>query len=213
MAIGTGVAFGVIAVLVRTECSPLLELDSDITRSAVDLARDHEAYRDAMKTATWLLHSQLVLLYAALVAIGLAVARRPVAAVWLGAVVGVGTAINPGLKALFDRERPVVPDPVETFHGLSFPSGHAASAGLICAALAVVFWPRPGPVGHAALVTGVVVIPLLSGWTRLTLGGHFLSDVVAGVLWAVAWVAAWQPALPALERRVAARNVHAPPSG
>ncbi|GAA0608677.1 phosphatase PAP2 family protein [Sporichthya brevicatena] len=203
VALGTGVCFAVIAVLVRTEFSPLLDLDRDVTRSAVDLARDHETYRDAMKTATWLLHSQLVLLYAAVVALGLADARRPAAAVWLAAVVGVGTVVNPVLKVLFDRERPVVPEPVDTFSGLSFPSGHAASAGLICAALAVLLWPRPGRVGHVALVTGVAVIPLLSGWTRLTLGAHFLSDVVAGVLWSVAWVAAWQPALPALERRLA----------
>lgn len=208
VAIGTGLAFAGMAMLVGAEWSPLIDLDAEVTRSAVDLARDHEAYRDGMKTATWLLNSQLVLLYAGLVALGFAVARRLVAAVWLAAVVGVGTALNPGLKALFDRERPVVADPVETFDGLSFPSGHAASAGLICAALAVVLWPRPGRAGHVALIVAVIAIPLLSGWTRLTLGGHFLSDVIAGMLWTVAWVAAWQPALPALERRLGARNVH-----
>lgn len=205
MAVGTGLAFVVLALLVAAEWSPLMDLDQDAVGPATDLARDHGAYRDAMKTATWLLHSEVVLLYGGLVAIGLAVARRFAAAIWLALVVGLGTGLNPLLKQAFDRERPTVADPVDTFNGLSFPSGHAASAALISAALAVVFWTGLGRAGRSTVVVAVICVPLLSGWTRTTLGAHYLSDVVGGTLWAVAWVAAWQPALPALERVLSAR--------
>ena len=193
-------AFGVLALLVLTGWSPLRELDADVVVGAVDISRDHGTYRDVMKTATWLLHSQLVLAYGAVLALGLVVARRPGAAIWLAAVVGLGTGLNPLLKLLFDRERPTVPDPVETFRGLSFPSGHAASAALICAALFAVFWAGSGRFARPTLVFVVLVVPVLSGWTRITLGGHYPSDVVGGTLWAVAWVAAAQPLLPRLER-------------
>jgi membrane-associated phospholipid phosphatase len=50
-----------------------------------------------------------------------------------------------------------------------------------------------------------IAVPLLSGWTRMTLGGHYLSDVVGGFLLGVAWVAAWQPGLPMLERTISPR--------
>lgn len=201
----TSAAFVVLAVLVGVEWSPLMDVDADAVGGAADISRDHSTYRDVMKSATWLLHSQLVLLYGAVLALGLVVARRPGAGIWLAVVVGVGTALNPVLKKVFDRERPTVAEPVETFRGLSFPSGHAASAGLICAAVAVVFWAASGRAGRPLLVMAVIGIPLLSGWTRVTLGGHYPSDVVAGTLWTVAWVAAWQPALPRLERAFSAR--------
>lgn len=200
VAASTGFAFLVLALLVVARWSPLMEVDRDLVGQATDLARDHDTYRDLMKSATWLLNSPLMAAYAGLIALGLA-PRRPGAAVWLAAVVGVGVLINPLLKQIFDRDRPTVVDPVETFSGLSFPSGHAASAGLLCAGAAVVFWVGLGRTGRLILVLVVIAVPLLSAWTRMTMGGHYFSDVVGGPLWAVAWVAAWQPALPVLERK------------
>jgi len=200
VAAGTGGAFILLALLVVTTWSPLMDLDSDAVGPAVDLARDHNTYRAAMKVATWLLNSELVLAYVGVVALVLAAARRPGAAVWLAAVVGVGTAVNPLVKQVVGRQRPVVADPVENFHGLSFPSGHADSAALLCAGLAVVLWSGLGRRGRIVLVGAVVAVPVLSSWTRMTLGGHYLSDVVGGVLLGVTWVAAAQPALPLLER-------------
>lgn len=205
VAASTGLIFLLLALLVVAEWSPLMKLDSDVLGPATDLARDHDTYRDVMKAATWLLNSLPVVIYAGLIALGLGAAHRPGAAIWLVAVVGVGTVVNALLKQVFDRERPTVPAPVETFDGLSFPSGHAASAALISAAFAVVFWPSLGRAGRTVAAVPVIALPLLSSWTRLTLGGHYLSDVVGGMLWAVAWVAAWQPMLAALERRLSAR--------
>ena len=210
VAAATGLAFALLAVLVTAEWSPLMDLDSDAVAPAVDLARDHDRYRDVMKTATWLLHSEVVLIYAAVAAISLAICRRGPAAIWLALVVGVGTEVNQLLKQIVGRHRPTVAAPVETFSGLSFPSGHACSAALLCAALAVVLWPDLGRTGRRVLVVLGVAVPVLSSWTRMTLGGHYLSDVVGGVLLGVAWVAVWQPALPAVDRALSARASRRP---
>ncbi len=195
-----GLAFALLALLVVLEWAPLMEFDSAVVDSAVDLSREHDTYRDVMKTATWLLNSGPVLIYAAAVAIGLTLAKRSGAALWLTGVVGVGLPLNPLLKQIFQRERPRVPDPVETFSGLSFPSGHAAGAALLSAALALVFWARCQRNGRIALIGTVVALSLLCGWTRMTLGGHYPSDVLGGTLWALAWVAAWHSRLPWMER-------------
>lgn len=204
IAASTGVAFAVLAALVATEWSPLLELDHDLVGPANDLAREHDTYRHLMTGATWALNSQVILGYVALAAIALIGAGRRAAALWLAIVVGTGTVLNPVLKAVFGRDRPTVPDPIDTFNGLSFPSGHANSAALICAAVVTLFWWSWSPVKRRIAVVLVVVVPLLSGWTRLTLGGHYLSDVLGGFLFGVAWVALWQPALAGLERRSSA---------
>ncbi|HUR73809.1 MAG TPA: phosphatase PAP2 family protein [Sporichthya sp.] len=207
IAAGTGLAFLVLAVLVLVQWSPLMDLDSDVTGRATDLARDHDGYRHVMRAATTVLHSDLILAYALVIAIVLALKGRRATAIWLALVVGLGTPLNVLLKQGFGRARPTVVEPVYTFSGLSFPSGHAASAALIASALAVVFWPGLGRTGRTVLVIAVIAVPLFSAWTRVTLGAHYLSDVVGGILWSVAWVAAWQPALPALERRSSERAV------
>lgn len=206
-AIGLGLIFALLALLVVTEWSPLMDADADAVRTGTDIAREHDTYRDAMKIATFLLNSGPMLAYASLIAAVIAVSgRRPGAAIWLTLVVGVGTVLNPVLKQVFGRERPGVTVPVESFDGLSFPSGHAASAALLSAALAVVFWRRPERLAHAAFVVAVIAMPLFTGWTRITLGGHYPSDVIGGMVWAVAWVLAWQPALPRLEAYVSGRR-------
>lgn len=207
VAIGLGLAFALLAFLVVTEWSPLMAADADAVVAGTDFARDHDTYRRVMKTATFLLNSGPIVAYTCLIAIAVAASGRPGPAIWLTVVVGVGTVLNPVLKQIFDRERPGVEVPVESFDGLSFPSGHAASAALMSTALALVLLPRPSRLERVAIVAAIVAIPLLSGWTRITLGGHYPSDVVAGMLWAVAWVAAWRPALPRVERALSGRTL------
>lgn len=201
VALGAGTAFVVLALLIATEFSPLMDLDQDVVGPANGLAREHPTYRHVMTGVTWALNSSVVLGYVALVAIALIAARRRPAALWLTAVVGSGTVLNPLLKVIVDRDRPTVAEPIDTFNGLSFPSGHANSAALFCAAVLVVFWSSWGRLGRRIAVVLALAVALLCGWTRLTLGAHYLSDVVGGFLFGLAWVALWVPALPGLQRR------------
>src|SRR4029077_4637641 len=83
----------------------------------------------------------------------------------------------------------VLPDPVSTAPGLSFPSGHALGASIGCCLLLLItlrFLPRGArvvAVVAAALIVGLVAL------ARVVLGVHFVSDVLAGIALGIAWVA------------------------
>lgn len=95
-----------------------------------------------------------------------------------------------GLKLGFERERPFFSDPLATESTYSFPSGHSSvslavygTIGFIAARHARTRRRQIGVlVAAAALV-------LLIGFSRLYLGVHYLSDVIAGYAVGLAWVA------------------------
>jgi len=103
------------------------------------------------------------------------------------AIVGVGVSLlNNGLKLLVHRERPVV---MQLTHagGYSFPSGHTAAAAACWAAIALVVarkWPRAGRRAAAGVV---LVITLAVASSRVLLGVHWLTDVIAGAVVGWTW--------------------------
>ena len=124
-----------------------------------------------------------------MVALGLYVAlrhddRRP--ALYLAAV-GVGvTLLNNGLKLIIDRDRPDIAQ-LAGHAGSAFPSGHTAAAAACWAAVAMVVvrhrsWTWRWVGGVVAVVIACAVAA-----TRVLLGVHWVSDVIAGL--AVGW--AW----------------------
>jgi membrane-associated phospholipid phosphatase len=85
------------------------------------------------------------------------------------------------LKATFERPRPSFDDPIATAGWFSFPSGHALSSIAVYGALAYVFadrlrsrWARAVGFGVLALLVAAI------GFSRLYLGVHYLTDVLAG---------------------------------
>lgn len=186
---GAAAAFAVLALLVAGGWAPLAERDAEAVRSATDFTRAHAAYRAWMRAVTEALQSEWTLLYGAAVALGCALRRRLADAAWLVLVVGLGGLTWPALKQLVDRPRPTVDRPLTEFTGLSFPSGHASSAAILCGALLVLAWPALRTKGRYAAVALAVALPLASGWSRLALGGHYPSDLAGGYLLGAAWVA------------------------
>jgi membrane-associated phospholipid phosphatase len=105
------------------------------------------------------------------------------------------------LKAAVDRPRP--PAPLVHTTGASFPSGHAAnSTGYLALAIAllVIIPTRRGRIA-AVLVGGALAA--LVGLSRIYLGAHYLSDVLAGEALAVAGYAVAALAVLAWGRVVA----------
>ncbi|MER0444258.1 phosphatase PAP2 family protein [Streptomyces sp. Edi4] len=104
-------------------------------------------------------------------------------AVWVAVTSAAGTAVQQGLKAAVGRERPHWPDPVASASYAAFPSGHALSVTVVFGLLVWLLTlggARP-PVRRAVLAVGALSA-LGVGFTRLYLGVHWFSDVVAGWL-------------------------------
>jgi undecaprenyl-diphosphatase len=96
-----------------------------------------------------------------------------------------GWAISYNLKMLFRRNRPqfwelFYPLP----HDFSFPSGHALFSSLLVVSLLILSWRTRWFLGVVLL--GIPLV-LVIAWTRLYLGVHFPSDILAAWLLAIAW--------------------------
>ncbi len=116
--------------------------------------------------------------------------RRQVRAALFVAVATVGAWILiTVVKALVGRLRPVVDEPLEAPSGLSFPSGHALSSLVSYGVLLLVFLPVMNRTVRRAATAVAVVLVVLVGFTRIALGVHYLSDVVAGWLLGAVWLA------------------------
>lgn len=117
----------------------------------------------------------------------LLVGKKGAALFVLVAVTG-GTAISHGLKALFDRPRPeLVPNaPVELT--ASFPSGHAMLSAVTYLTLGVLLTRIEAPRRvHAFFLAVAVVVTVLVGISRVYLGVHWPTDVLAGWCLGAAW--------------------------
>lgn len=115
----------------------------------------------------------------------LLVMRRRGNALFWALAIGGAAALNQGAKAFFRRTRPDLWDSVAPEHTYSFPSAHAMGSMALVATLAVLAWPTRWR--WWAIVAGSV-FTLLVGFSRVYLGVHFPSDVVAGWAAALAWV-------------------------
>jgi undecaprenyl-diphosphatase len=112
------------------------------------------------------------------------------------ATVALGQAISSFLKLGVDRPRPELVSHLVDVHTLSFPSGHAmlsAVTYLTLGALAARF--LPGRVTRAYVLSLAVLVTLMVGVSRVYLGVHWPSDVLAGwcagFVWALlCWLAA-----------------------
>lgn len=102
-------------------------------------------------------------------------------------LVGVGvTTLNNGLKLLIDRDRPEIAQ-LAGHAGSSFPSGHSAASAACWAAIALVVSRRMTRRFQVGAGAAAVFIACSVATSRVLLGVHWLSDVVAGVLVGWAW--------------------------
>jgi undecaprenyl-diphosphatase len=119
-----------------------------------------------------------------------------------------GMVLNVTLKYIFQRSRPVFEEPLVTLTTYSFPSGHTTAAtcfyGLLASYLVIA---RPGwnvRLGTVALCTMMV---LLVAFSRVYLGAHYVSDVLAAMAESIAWLAVCITAISTLRRRREGRAV------
>jgi membrane-associated phospholipid phosphatase len=114
-------------------------------------------------------------------AVGIWAVRRKEtrAAAAFGIVLVMTEAINWMLKHTFERARPTLFQEIETLHSYSFPSGHAMAAAAIYGMIGVVV-SRLAPRRRRVLVYVLPLLVLMIGISRIYLGVHWPSDVLAG---------------------------------
>ena len=123
----------------------------------------------------------------------------------IGFAIVLSNILTPMVKNVFFRSRPYIESdsikllrPIEEgdiydleLQGYSFPSGHSSNAATVFASIAIAFRKR-------IFVILAVVCPLLVGFSRMAVGAHFPTDILAGLL--IGCLIAF--AVPALERRI-----------
>lgn len=112
--------------------------------------------------------------------------RRSVALLWI-ALVG-SLVLTSALKTGFGRQRPSVIEAAVQVHTLSFPSGHATQSMVVYTVVAYLV-ARQGASRSVRWITWglAAVLILLIGVTRMYLGVHYPSDVLAGFAVGFVW--------------------------
>ena len=117
------------------------------------------------------------------------------------AVLG-GEGLEQGLKVLFGRERPTEVPHLAPAQGMSFPSGHAMLSAIVYLTLGGLLARLvPDRRSKAFILAVAVVLTALVGSTRVFLGVHYPTDVLAGWSAGLAWAALCALAARALARR------------
>ena len=129
---------------------------------------------------------------------------------WLLALVLVvpgGALLNELMKFAFQRARPTLHNPILALTGYSFPSGHTMTATLLYGFLAIFVFQvvRAWRLRvFAALISAILVA--MVGLSRMYLGAHYLSDVLAAVAAGIVWLVLCLNTLETLRYRRARRQ-------
>lgn len=182
-----GVSFVLLLGLVRGPWTPLEQMDRAVAGGLNDLVAGNEILINVLRGVTQF-GGRNILTLVLLVGVGyLLIRRQPWLAVYV-LVTSVGALVlDPVVKLLVERIRPVVDLPVAAAPGPGFPSGHALGSLVSYGVLLLVFLPTVRR--HRRLVLAMVAaLVVLVGLTRIALGVHYVTDVVGGWALGVAWL-------------------------
>jgi undecaprenyl-diphosphatase len=180
--------FTLLLLLVRLRWAPLESADHSAAAWLNSLVAGHPALVDVVKAVTWLGSGGVLWTLIGAASVVLALRRRWRLTAYL-LVTGAGELVlDPVLKALVGRLRPVVAHPIAHGNGNSFPSGHALGSIVCYGALFLVFLPAVRGTGRRVLTAVIVILIAAIGISRLLLGVHYLSDVLGGWALGLAWL-------------------------
>src|ERR1700730_12118008 len=180
--------FAVLLVLVRLRWAPLESADHGAAARLNSIVAGHAAVVSVVKAVTWLGSSGVLWTLIGQAAVALAIRRRWRLTIYL-LVTGAGAlTLDPVLKALVGRLRPVVAHPVAYGNGDSFPSGHALGSIVCYGALFLVFLPATRGVWRSVFIAVTLTLIVAIGASRLLLGVHYLSDVLGAWALGITWL-------------------------
>ncbi len=159
------------------------------------------ALTDLMRCITRLGSGPVITAIAVVVALRWAWRRQWYRLLDLVLVVPGGALLNVLLTHIFHRPRPTFAHPLVHLSSASFPSGQTVAAALLYGLLAC-FAVQSIPQWRWRIlsVLAAFLLVVLVGFSRLYLGAHYLSDVLAAAVEGVAWLAMCLTALETLRR-------------
>ncbi|GAA4546935.1 phosphatase PAP2 family protein [Pseudonocardia xishanensis] len=116
-------------------------------------------------------------------------------AVWLVLTAATASAVFTLVKRTLDRPRPPESVRLVQVGNESLPSGHATMSAVVVGALVVLAWPHLHGVWRVLVPTAALLWITGIGATRIYLGVHWFSDVLAGWATGFAWLAVCTGAL------------------
>jgi undecaprenyl-diphosphatase len=101
-----------------------------------------------------------------------------------------GMLLNELVKLAVHRQRPFLEGPFVDWSGYSFASGHTIGATLLYGQLALFVLPvMKTSSRRTLLISAATVLILLVGFSRIALGAHYLTDVLAAISFGIFWLA------------------------
>jgi membrane-associated phospholipid phosphatase len=180
--------FGLLLLSSTYRWQPALFADERSLRALHDQAVQHPAFVTAMKVlsaaGSWPVYS---LIFAGM-ATRLLLTRRPRLAMFVAVTPLTSSGLNTLTKTVVGRPRPQLPNSVASASGLSFPSGHAQAAMVTALILSIVLLPACQGRSRQVAMSLAVGFVLAVGLSRVALGVHYVTDVLAGFALGAAWV-------------------------
>jgi undecaprenyl-diphosphatase len=186
--IAAATGFGVLLLLVRSGWPPLTSFD----RGAVDALNQAVAGNRivvTVLTAITNLGARAILFWLVTVSAAVMLIRRQYPLTVYLVATGLGALIlDPAIKMLVGRLRPIVPHPVAMAPGYSFPSGHTLDSTVFYGVMLLVFLPIIPRRLRKPTIGLTIALLVAIGFSRVALGVHYPSDVIGGWLLGVAWL-------------------------
>ena len=126
---------------------------------------------------------------------------------WIVALIGAGI-LDQVLKEAIQRPRPAYAAAILHGHSFSFPSGHALASLVaygMTAYFVIVLWLRDVP-GRSVGTVAAAILILAIGVSRLYLGVHYFTDVIAGYAAGAVWLSACVTGAEIARRQPAVRS-------
>ncbi len=156
--------------------------DEPVLRFAQSMA--HEGLDRAFLVASDLGYAWGVVPFDVLLVVVLAWKRRFRESVFAAAALGGSALLNLAAKQFFARERPTLWESISPEDTFSFPSGHAMGSMTLAVVLLLLAWPTRWRWPLAVVLAAFVA---MVGLSRIYLGVHYPSDILAGWAAAAAW--------------------------
>jgi membrane-associated phospholipid phosphatase len=185
-AIAGGLVLGLLAYLMRTNAQ-VVDVDNSVGQWQVD--HGTHLSTQALQVVTDLASTYAVVIVILVVAVAeyVRIPNRWVPVFLVSVVVGEIVLVTT-IKEALDRVRPSF-NPAAATLGPSFPSGHSATAAALYAAVALVLARRRAPRARTLIAAAAAAVAVAVACSRVMLGVHWLSDVIAGLAFGWAWFA------------------------